>query len=700
MIKIVPKGLRSFDAYDADFFLELVPGPRDRDGLPESIRFWKNRIEATDPDETFSVGLIYGPSGCGKSSLVKAGLLPRLAERVVPVYIEATADETESRLLHALRKRCPELPNNLDLTEFLAALRRGQSIPQDAKVLIVLDQFEQWLHGKGKEENSELVRALRQCDGARVQCVVMVRDDFWMAATRLMRELENRLVEGVNSAAIDLFQVRHAEHVLRAFGRAFGVLPERASEVTKEHEGFLQQAVRGLAEEGKIVCVRLALFAEMMKGKSWTPAGLKEVGGTEGIGAAFLEETFSATTAPPEHRLHQKAARGLLQALLPEDASDIKGNMRSYRELLDASSYRSRPKEFADLIQILDSEMRLITPTDPEGTGAADTAKVNVGVERYYQLTHDYLVHSLRDWLNRKQKETQRGRAELRLVELSALWNAKPENRNLPSLGEFLNIRLLTDMRKWTAPERKLMHIAGRFHGIRTGIAVALLLVSALSALRLARQVDERRQADYAAALVEQLVAADIAEVPPIVRKLDGYRRWTDAVLRQNEAQVERGSNKKLRLDLALLPVDQNKIGELQDDLLWVLPGPFAVVRDALLPYKDEVAGPLWKVALDPRQKDQPRFQAACALATYAPGDPRWSQVNAFVAGRLVTLEVSPLVSWREVLRPAKTQLIRPLASIFRDTKQKEQPRSFATETLADYAADQPEELFNLLADA
>src|SRR5262249_8689599 len=38
---VIPKGLRSFDAADADFFLELLPGPRDRDGLPEAIRFWK-----------------------------------------------------------------------------------------------------------------------------------------------------------------------------------------------------------------------------------------------------------------------------------------------------------------------------------------------------------------------------------------------------------------------------------------------------------------------------------------------------------------------------------------------------------------------------------------------------------------------------------------------------------------------------------
>jgi serine/threonine protein kinase len=183
-IKIVPKGLRSFDAHDADFFLELLPGPRDREALPDSLRFWKTRIEETDPDNTFSVGLIYGPSGCGKSSLVKAGLLPRLSEDVISVYVETTPDDTETRLLHGLRKRCPALEDNLSLTETLAALRRGQGISVGQKVLIVLDQFEQWLHAKKEEENTDLVQALRQCDGGRVQCIVMVRDDFGMAVTR------------------------------------------------------------------------------------------------------------------------------------------------------------------------------------------------------------------------------------------------------------------------------------------------------------------------------------------------------------------------------------------------------------------------------------------------------------------------------------------------------------------------------------
>src|SRR5262249_31016636 len=97
-VRVVPKGLRSFDAADADLFLQLVPGPRDREGLPDSISFWKRRVESLRREETFSVGLIYGPSGCGKSSLLKAGLLPRLAPHVVSIYLEATREDTEARL--------------------------------------------------------------------------------------------------------------------------------------------------------------------------------------------------------------------------------------------------------------------------------------------------------------------------------------------------------------------------------------------------------------------------------------------------------------------------------------------------------------------------------------------------------------------------------------------------------------------------
>ena len=89
VIKIIPKGLRAFDENDADFFLELLPGPRDRVGLPESLRFWKTRIEETDADKTFAVGLIYGPSGCGNTGHLQihgADFDARFAAAVEQVY--------------------------------------------------------------------------------------------------------------------------------------------------------------------------------------------------------------------------------------------------------------------------------------------------------------------------------------------------------------------------------------------------------------------------------------------------------------------------------------------------------------------------------------------------------------------------------------------------------------------------------------
>ena len=75
-------------------------------------------------------------------------------------------------------------------------MRKGRVLRSGQKVLLVLDQFEQWLHAKRSEDDTELVAALRQCDGEHVQAVVMVRDDFWMAATRFMEDLEIELVEG------------------------------------------------------------------------------------------------------------------------------------------------------------------------------------------------------------------------------------------------------------------------------------------------------------------------------------------------------------------------------------------------------------------------------------------------------------------------------------------------------------------------
>jgi hypothetical protein len=50
----------------------------------------------------------------------------------------------------------------------------------------------------------------------------------------------------------------------------------------------------------------LALFAEMMKSKPWTPKTLSDLGGIAGVGVTFLEETFGHAHAPIQFRQHQE----------------------------------------------------------------------------------------------------------------------------------------------------------------------------------------------------------------------------------------------------------------------------------------------------------------------------------------------------------------------------------------------------------
>ena len=168
-IEIVPKGLRSFDEDDADFFLDLLPLLAEPMGFLRASISGRFASRGQTPTRPSRVGVIYGPSGCGKSSLVKAGLLPRLPDHVLRVYVEATANQTESHLLKSIRRQCPDLPPDLGLVESLAALHNGKALPPGKKILLVLDQFEQWLLANRGREGTELVKAFGHCDEERVR---------------------------------------------------------------------------------------------------------------------------------------------------------------------------------------------------------------------------------------------------------------------------------------------------------------------------------------------------------------------------------------------------------------------------------------------------------------------------------------------------------------------------------------------------
>ena len=179
-----------------------------------------------------------------------------------------------------------------------------------------------------------------------MQSLILVRDDFWMPATRFFQQLDVSLVEGVNTCAVDLFDAAHATKVLTAFGVAYGRF-EDASQQNQDQKRFLARAVAELSEDGWIVPVRLCIFAEMIKARPWSPTTLQQVGGAQGLGTAFLEEVFDGRSVSPMYRLHRKAARLLLERLLPPPGTNIRGHLVSESDLRQVSGYEQRPEDFA-----------------------------------------------------------------------------------------------------------------------------------------------------------------------------------------------------------------------------------------------------------------------------------------------------------------------------------------------------------------
>ncbi|QDV47791.1 Serine/threonine-protein kinase PknB [Stieleria neptunia] len=698
---IVPRGLRSYGRHDAEFFHRLIPGPRDRDWVPESLRFWQRRIVASDEGEWPRVGVLYGPSGCGKSSFVKAGLLPLLGDSVTTVFVEATRDETEMRLRRGILKCHPDLELNATLTEALAQLRHRSESSSGPKLLLVIDQFEQWLHGRGDDQYSELAAALRQCDGQSVQCLLLVRDDFWLALSRFMAALEVPVRQNHNASLVDLFSPTHARRVLAEFGVAYDRIPAEIAARSVPQNRFLDRSIEGLTRGGKVFPVRLALFVEMVKTQPWEEQTIDRMGGVEGIGLQFLEESFSSDLAPAAQRTHEPAVRKVLRLLLPEPNVDIKGKMQSESILLEASGYQGQPALFKEMIRILDKELRLITPTDPAGSTSGDESisQSSDGVA-YYQLTHDYLVPAVERWITRRQHQTRRGRAELRLAEYASMWSVKPAAKYAPSWIDWASIRILSSPDRWNAAEKRMMRSASRNHLLRSTLVAALVTIIATVGWALWRR-------SSALATVLQLQTVRTTELSDVLDQIRGHGGFASGPLRKSLADAKPDSRERTLNQLALLPTDLSQRAELIDQLLRLELPLLMVSLQQLGPLSSDELQAAITCIRDPEQPSDQRLRAAIVIgdqvADQAQAGFRFSneQCEAIVVELLRHASIAPQDNNHliEGLSPIRRSIVPALLD--RALQPLDSPiRSLSTAFAIQFLRDQPRQLLDFFLDA
>jgi eukaryotic-like serine/threonine-protein kinase len=689
---VTPRGLRCFDETDREYFLRLLPGPLDRHGVPESVRFWETRLRQRDGLKTFRVGVIYGPSGCGKSSLVRAAILPRLPEQVRVLMIEARHDELEGRLARGLRQAFPGLASGSTLPQVLADLREGTLLAPGSKLVIVLDQFEQWLHSWSPDKEAQLVEALRQCDGGRVQALLLVRDDFWTRATWFFKRIEVPLLEGTNAATVDLFDKTHATTVLAAFGVAYGRFSAEPGVRSQEQRRFLERAVADLADDGWVIPLRLCIFAEMLKTRRWTLDTLHSLGGAKGLGTAYLQDTFDATSALPLHRSYRDPARRVLERLLPPPGSDIRGHLVSEDELRSASGHNDGCEEFVALLECLDRELRLITPS--VHASEADYNNASQPVPRLYQLTHDFLVGAIRDWLSQSRRRSSRGRAELQLAEHANAYFARPNARQLPSWWDWLSILLLTRRRRWNATERAMMHLATVRHAVHSALAIAVALILVFG-------VYWRITTIQADGLVESLATSDGRDIPRAVDRLATYGNWARTALARRWSE-EPSRDEGIRLLLGDLAVGKVRLDELQERLLNADPRLAAATVDVMHRYDSLplIEQTLRRVAADPQETHGHRLRACVALARLdTPTDAaKWQPSTDTAVLLLHEVVDNPRTAdvWVDALAPAQRALIEPLSDLFIKPTISAPEQLAAAEILVKYAADDVPRLVGL----
>ena len=682
--KVVYKGLRSFDQNDSEFFLELLSGSKDRNGLPQILRFWKNQIENFTP--TFLVGVIYGPSGCGKSSLVKAGLFPNLDPCIIPIYLEATPNHTEESILRSFRRQFPDLSEKLGITEAFSCIRKLNPAGANKKILLVVDQFEQWLHSNSDFDESPLVNAFRQVNGEHLQVILMVRDDFILGINRLMSFMEIPIMEGNNFTMVDLFDHKHGRKVLRIFGKALEALPE--GDISHEQEQFVHESIEALSTGGKIIPVRIAVFADMMKNYPWQVQSLSKIGGIDGVGVQFLEEIFLSSSAPVLCKLHFKAAQKIMKALLPHNEAGIKGNTIPYDKLLAISSYENQPKEFEQLIQMLDGELKLINPIFSEGNNSDNI--------RSYQLAHDYLVPSLREWLEKKQKETKRGRSELLLEDFSQLWNSKPRSSQIPSFFQYLQICWHTMGNNKSHLQKKMLNYAFDYYSKRTIITTLFLFGMIISGVLIQNHLSEKGKEIEAGGFVKLILDANTPLVPKILADTKSHKKWMDRLLLNEAFSQDLNYQQKLNMSMALLDFDKKQIDYLLDRLLDAEPNQIFPICQVLLPHKEIFLNSLWD-KLGVLKKETQHLRVAASLAIFDPESSNWPNIASKVAMEIIDTPPVYLSIWMELFKPVKIKLISPLTSIFSNPALVKNERYISADILAEYTEDNSIVLADLL---
>jgi formylglycine-generating enzyme required for sulfatase activity/tRNA A-37 threonylcarbamoyl transferase component Bud32 len=281
---------------------------------------------------------------------------------------------------------------------------------------------------------------------------------------------------------------------------------------------------------------------------------------------------------------------------------------------------------------------------------------------------------------------------------------------------------LAEEIERWLADEsiaayrEPFLARAGRWvrkHPARTAAVGALLLTGVIalgvSTLLIGRaqqetaealQKEEQARRDRVLAQVNALGDAEAAAVPAILADLADNH---EEVLPRLREMWQQGNpqRKRMRAALALLPVEPETVRDTLADYLLRLddPAEIVLIRNTLAPHAAALKETLWARVADTKGPPLERFHALIALAAFDAKGKRWEKQADVAVAQMLSENPLHLGTWVQALSPVRESLLGPLSKVYREAKSPER-REVAATVLADYTADKPNMLANLLLDA
>ncbi|MEM0925762.1 MAG: serine/threonine-protein kinase, partial [Planctomycetota bacterium] len=660
------RGLRPYSSSDSEGFWTLLPGQRNARGMPDSVAWWMKHLQSqahAEPERPVLV--LYGPSGSGKSSLLDAGVLPHLSPQIEVIRLDTTELGSLERLTSSLGKHAfAEKSEPPSLSQVCRSLRDRR----DTKTIVVLDQFEQAFFWRSEAESQpELVRGLRHADGEHLQFVLVVRDEFWSATSRLMHAIDQPLRDGRNAMAVERFERSHASDILTIWSQAS--LDER----------FLWTALDLVEVNGQIIAVRLALLATLLGPGNWTIEQLDDLRKQTTLGQSFLADAIDHST---QYAHLAEPSRQCLRRLVP-DSGNLRGSCVSQSEICAATRIDSADPLLSDLLDRLDRELHLITLVD------ADT-------DAHYQLTHDFWVGEIREWLRRHDRSTVRGRAAIDLAARSLRWEEEPDTRHLAGPIDCVRFGLLTN----PASQRQRRFV--RASAARQ-LGICLFMVAAFTMLAVSFWWKLREM--EADAIASRVSTSSIPQLESSIEMARSKLSWTKTPLleRLTAAETAEEDSVKDRIALVLLATDPQFIRYLESRVLEVDPS----LRDLIIRHFTADLREADRHAVTASYAsylagtDFPRVQrlgAAVALAGLSPNHRCWAVQADSICKMLVEADPLKLGDYAHGLFPVRSSLIDSLRTI-RQSNDTANART-ATYLLASFAADDADALVELLENA